>query len=368
MQRRDHREVQHVWVIGLAVILVIGIVGGLKWWAQHKAPPVTVNSAQSRVQSPNRAIDPTRSSMVDGEHDVLDDTRCLAQTEPRAQPPQRIHKWVDQKGIVHFSDQAPEDIATPSELVTLTDTQPVEVRIETRSAEMPPHATSAAIADAVAIGKILRNVLGVHVDGGLTLRIVFVGTDAAFRQAAPGSTSTSGAYLPGSRTIVVRTRRLPDETLTVLRHEITHALIHEWVGRPPKALNEGMAEYFEHFDAQGMGGVVDPNRYARRMTNAAPKQSALPALRALLAADRNRFHGDGEQSNYTGSLALISTLMASPQGRRSLSIALAEQRKQTCVPIDVAAVLQRTWPSGLPSLAKHWQQHQRMRRHAVHAY
>jgi hypothetical protein len=275
---------------------------------------------------------------------------------------------VDQKGVVHFSDQAPDDRATPSELVTLADTQPVEVRIETRSAEMPPHATSAAIADAVAIGKILRNALGVRVSGGLKLRVVFVGTDAAFRQATPGSTSTSGAYLPGTRTIVVRTRRSPDETLAVLRHEITHALIHEWVGHPPKALNEGMAEYFERFDAQGMGGVVDPNRYARQMASAAPKQSALSALKALLAADHDRFHGDGEQSNYTRSMALISTLMASPQGRRSLSIALAEQRKQTCIPIDFAAVLNRTWPSGLSSLAAHWQQHQRTRRHEVHAY
>jgi hypothetical protein len=368
MNRRDHREVQDGWVIGLAAILVIGIVGGLKWWAQHKASPAAVNPAPPRVQSPNQASDPTGSSMVDGDHDVLDDTRCLAQTAPRTQPPQRIHKWVDQNGVVHFSDQAPDDRAMSSKLVTLTDTQPIEVRIETRSAEMPPHATSAAIADAVAIGKILRNALAVRVDGGLRLRVVFVGTDAAFRQAAPGSTSTSGAYLPGMRTIVVRTRRSPDETLAVLRHEITHALIHEWVGRTPKALNEGMAEYFEHFDAQGMGGIVDPNRYARRMANAAPKQPALHALRTLLAADHSRFHGDGEQSNYTRSMALISTLMASPQGRRSLSIALAEQRKQTCTPIDLAAVLHRTWPSGLSSLATHWQQHQRMRGHEVHAY
>lgn len=366
--RRDDREVQHRWVIGLAVILVVGIVGGLKWWAQQQAKPGIANPAPTRVQLPSRAMNPATSSVLDGEHDVLDNTRCLAQTAPQVQPPQRIHKWMDQKGVVHFSDEAPDDDATPSELVALTDTQPVEVRVETRVTEMPPHATSAAIADAVAIGKVLRNILGVRVDGGLKLRVVFVGTDAEFRRAAPGSTSTSGAYLPGTRTIVVRTRRLPDETLAVLRHEITHALIHEWVGRPPKALNEGMAEYFEQFDAQGMGGVVDPNRYARRMSAVTPKQSALSSLRTLLTADRERFHGDGEQSNYTRAMALISTLMASPQGRRSLSIALAEQRKQTCVPIDFAAALDRTWPSGLSSLAAHWQQHQRTRVHAVHAF
>jgi hypothetical protein len=368
MRRRDDREVQNAWVIALAMILVVGVVGGLNWWAQHKTIPATVSSTPGRVQQANQKTDRIGSPMVDGEHDVLDDTRCLARTATQVQPPQQIHKWVDQRGVVHFSDQAPEDRAMPSELVTLTDSQPVDVHIETRSAEMPPHATSAAIADAVAIGKILRNALGVRVDGGLKLRVVFVGTDAAFRQAAPGSTSTSGAYLPGTRTIVVRTRPLPNETLAVLRHEITHALIHEWVGRPPKALNEGMAEYFEQFVAQGMGGVVDPNRYARQMANAAPNQSALSALKALLAADRGRFHGDGEQANYTRSMALISTLMASPQGRRSLSIALAEQRKQTCVPIDFAAVLNRAWPSGLSSLAAHWQQHQQMRGHAVQAY
>lgn len=340
----------------------------MKWWAHLPAAPVAVKTAPSPTPSPSRISDPPASSEFNGEHDIADDTRCLAGTSTQVQPPQRIHKWVDAQGVVHFSDQAPDDEAMPSELIALADTQPVEVSVDSQAAALPPHATSSAITDAVAIGKVLRNVLGVRVDGGLKLRIVFAGTDAAFRKAAPGSTSTSGAYLPNTRTIVVRTRLSSDDTLAVLRHEVTHALIHEWIGRPPKALNEGMAEYFEHFDPQGMGGVVDPNRYARQMRAAAPNGSALSTLRSLLSADRERFHGDGEQSNYTRSMALISTLMASPQGRRALSLALAEQRKQTCVPIDFAAVLNQAWPSGLSSLAVNWQQHQRQKVHAVHAY
>jgi len=368
MRKREDKEVPHSWIFGLAAILLVAILGALKWWTHLPAAPVAVEIAPSPTPSPSRVSDPPISSEFKGEHDIADDTRCLADTSTQVQSPQRIHKWVDAQGVVHFSDQAPNDEALPSELVTLADTQPVEVSVDSQAAALPPHATSSAITDAVAIGKVLRNILGVRVDGGLKLRIVFVGTDAAFRKAAPGSTSTSGAYLPKTRTIVVRTRHSSDETLAVLRHEVTHALIHEWIGRPPKALNEGMAEYFEHFNPQGMGGVVDPNRYARRMRAAAPKGSALSSLRSLLGADQEQFHGHGELLNYTRSMALISTLMASPQGRRALSLALAEQRKQTCLPIDFAALLNKAWPAGLPSLAAHWQQHQKQNVHAVHAY
>jgi hypothetical protein len=104
------------------------------------------------------------------------------------------------------------------------------------------------------------------------------------------------------------------------------------------------------------------------MRAAAPKGSALSSLRSLLGADQEQFHGHGELLNYTRSMALISTLMASPQGRRALSLALAEQRKQTGLPIDFAALLNKAWPAGLPSLAAHWQQHQKQNVHAVHAY
>lgn len=340
------------------------------WRAKQSSParpPVSSRPALVSIAPAKQSVHGATIEEPMESHDLVEDTRCLAGTAPPSSKPRHVHRWKDDQGVVHFSDRAPTTKGQ-SEIVALMDVPAIEVDVETRDADLPPHAKSAAIADAVAIGKILRSVLGVKVEDGLHLKVIFAGSDAAFRRAAPGVSTNSGAYISAQRRIVVRTRQRPSDTLAVMKHEITHALLHEWVGRPPKALNEGLAEYFERLQVQGMGGVVNPVHYQRQMRRNAPTAQIELAMRRLLSATSTEFQGDDRDTYYTHALALASTLMASPQGRHALSRLLHEQRQQTCDPIDLSARLNALWPGGLSGLARHWASHQQTQALAVHAY
>ena len=303
-------------------------------------------------------------------HIRFDHRACLARTSARVPEAKAVHRWVDAKGVVHYSDQPPQGLDHQAYTqVAARDVQPVLVEISSLDAVLPVQVRDHATTDAVAIGRVFKDVLGIDTQGGLALRIVFAGTDTTFRKVAgKDPVSASGIYNPAQRMIVVRTQRSHQTTLAILRHEITHALIHEWIGNLPTALNEGLAEYFEHFAASGMGGHVDPNEYARRMQRNRAASSNRNTLIRLLQMPHENFHADQRSAHYTRSLALISTMMGEPSRRSALSAVLRAQRNTPCTPVDAVNVLDRAWPGGLADLALAWNRHQTNPPLSSHAY
>lgn len=295
-----------------------------------------------------------------GRHVPFDVQSCLARTGRNLAPVSAVHRWIDARGIVHYSDRAPVGNDHREHRVeTARDVQAVDVTLEVVDATLPPHARSRAIADAVAIGRVFDDVLGLDVRGGLALNVVLAGTDDAFRRYAPNSISQTGVYMPPRRLIVVRAQPKPEQTLAILRHEIVHALVHEWIGYLPTALNEGLADYFEAFTPQGMGGRVDPSVYVSQMQRTGESQHPRAELDELLALPHADFHGYRRGENYRRSLALVSTLMAIPSRRAALAAVLQAQRRQPCSPVDAAHWLEPNWPGGLDDLAAAWNSHQR---------
>lgn len=303
-------------------------------------------------------------------HVSFDQRACLARTGTRVTDRHTVHRWVDAQGITHYSDTLPQgDELRDYRQIVARETQPVLVEIEAANAVLPGHVRDHATRDAKAIARVFDDVLGIDTRGGLALRIVFAGTDAAFRQhAGRDPVSTTGVYRSANRTIVVRTQPRTEATLSILRHEITHALIHEWLGHLPTALNEGLAEYFQQFTASGMGGHVDPNDYARRMRADRAASNTRQYLTTLLGMPHENFHGSQRDAHYTRSLALVSVLMAEPSHRSALAAVLRAQRSNPCTPVDAASVLEKHWPGGLNALAEAWSKHQLGQSLRVHSY
>lgn len=337
--------------------------------ALQPAPPVAIGAPDDLPDAAPRSCAPLRESHGAG-HLPFDTQACLANSARGATTSDTVHRWVDAAGITHYSDRPPAAQGVTAHTARAVQReQAVSVRIETVDAVLPPYITSRAIADAVGIGKVFDDVLGLRTDGGLALRVVLAGSDAAFRRHAPrGSVSSTGVYITRQRRIVVRTQRDDEDTLAILRHEIVHALVHEWVGNLPTALNEGLATYFEHFEGRGMGGAIDPARYRREMAHDRATGAARPALVALLGMPNPTFHSRDRSGNYTRSLALVSTIMGLPERRGAMAALLQAQRANACVPVDATAVLARHWHGGLDGLAQAWVAHQRGAVAGVHAY
>lgn len=302
---------------------------------------------------------------------IDDPARCLARSAgDRAPTTRTVHRWVDDAGVVHYSDRAP-DTAHWSTVDGLAAAPAVIV--EARAAghtSLPPDFRARAIADAHAIAKILHAQLGVAADAPLKLDLVFAADAAQFAAATglPETATRAGIYRPRDRAIFVRVQRSQALTLRVLRHEIVHALVHEHVGFLPSALNEGLAEYFEWLRAGGLGGTVATAEYAAHLASFRIAGSEERALRTLLDADVGRFYGSGEAARYAGGLALVSTLMSTGAGQRALSRVLAAQRAQACDPVDAAALLHDAYPGGLAALARDWAASLRSPSRVTHSY
>ncbi len=363
--------------VGAAGLLVLGgmlhlhfTYDGRRPWAPQE-PPAPAPQPQPQPSLPEPAAEPAETTTIPRiAHIRFDRQACLARTGARVPEAKAVHRWVDATGVVHYSDLPPEGRDHQGHtLIAARDVQPVLVEISSLDTVLPVQVRDHATTDAVAIGRVFKDVLGIDTQGGLALRIVFAGTDTAFGKAAGKKPiSASGIYKPAERMILVRTQRSDQATLAVLRHEITHALIHEWIGNLPTTLNEGLAEYFEHFAASGMGGRVDPNDYARRIRRDHASNNGRSALIRLLQLPYESFHANRRSTHYTHSLALVSTMMAEPSRRSALATVLRAQRSNPCAPVDAASVLDRAWPGGLADLAVAWNKHQLNPQLSLHAY
>ncbi len=290
-------------------------------------------------------------------HAVIDSQACLAGTASAAQPAKKaIHRWIDDKGVIHFSDLAPTGPAQGYKKIDVQGLPAIVVHARGYDVNLPDDLVQNAISAAQAIERILRGTLGVEGDPGLVLDVEFIAAADAWvkRAGNPAMANSAGTYSPLSRTIHIR---LQDDELSnflILRHEITHALIHERVGRLPTAINEGIAGYFEHLTVSGMGAQITIAESSRSLDAARIAGNGQAELVDLLAHEGADFYAEGQQQRYLRAYALIAMLMDNGPGRAALTAVLASQRGQPCQPVKAEAILDSRYPGGLAALARDW--------------
>lgn len=289
---------------------------------------------------------------------------CLARRAAPKASLLDVHRWTDAGGITHYSDQAPPRNARDVRTIAVAAALQVAVQASGYDVNLPDQLQQRAVADALAVERVMHDALGVEMPAGLDLRIVFVQSPQAYAALikAPELAGSAGAYSTATKTIHVRMQRDDDANFFVLRHEIVHAIVHEAIGDLPVALNEGLAEYFGRYRAAGMGGQVDIGREGDAMIAAAPpRDGAADALVDLLAPEGEGFYVAGEnaaagtrETRYRRAFALVALLMGSREGRATLSALLAEQARTPCAAVAAERSLDAGYPGGLAALANAW--------------
>ncbi len=290
-------------------------------------------------------------------HAAIDVHACLAGTAAAAKPAKTaIHRWVDDKGITHFSDQAPSGPAQGYRRIDALDLPPIVVHARGYDVNLPDDVVQNAISSAQAIERILRGTLGLEGDPGLLLDVEFIAAADAWarRIDSPAMVNSAGTYSPKDRTIHIRLQDDEPTNFLILRHEITHALMHERVGRLPTAINEGIAGYFEHLAVSGMGAQVTIADSPRSLRAARIEGDGHAELADLLAFEGADFYAGDQQRHYLRAYALVAMLMDTVPGRAALSAVLAAQRTQPCLPVKAELVLDARYPGGLAALARDW--------------
>lgn len=285
---------------------------------------------------------------------------CLAHTANGASPAVAVHRWVDAAGITHYSDRAPPAATKGHRVIEVAGSPPVAVQATGYDVNLPDQLQQRAVADALGVQRVMRDALGIEPPRGMLLRIVFVGSADTYAGLVgePLLANSAGAYSTAQRTIHVRLQAQEEASFAVLRHEITHALVHESIGNLPTPLNEGLAEYFGRYRVAGLGGQVDVGAGRQAIIAAAPTGNGADELVDLLSSEGAAFYAaDGtthREQRYLRAYALTALLMRDAQGRKALGAVLAEQRADPCRPIAAESILDREFPGGLSSLAQSW--------------
>jgi hypothetical protein len=305
----------------------------------------------------------------------LQPAACLAPTEAGAARSVAVHRWIDAAGITHYSDQPPPPAARDHRLIEVQGLAQIAVQASGYDVNLPDQLQQRAVADALGVQRVLRDALGVSAAAGLTLRVVFVRAAEAYARLIndPTLVSSAGAYSTAQQTIYVRMQAQDEASFAVLRHEITHALVHESIGNLPTSINEGLAEYFGRYRVGGMGGQIDIGADRNAMIGAAPSGDGSDALIDLLARDGANFYAmTGKESNreqrYLRAYSLVALLMRDASGRAALAAVLAAQHADPCRPVGAENVLDAKYPGGLSGLASAWAAFMRAPPAAVQAY
>jgi hypothetical protein len=319
--------------------------------AASLTPPTPTPPATPAPSSLEPATIPTESRAPDTS------AACLAKTSnPDRKPAPAIHRWVDANGLTHYSDQAPVANVSGHRILEAQGLPPIAVRASGHDVNLPSELQQRAVVDALSVQQVFRDALGIAGPLDLSLNIVFVRDPAAYtRLVGPGVLAASaGAYVPPQRTIYVRMQADGETEFAVVRHEITHALVHELIGNLPVPLNEGLAEYFRRYRAAGLGGQIDIAADKAALALAAPAGDGSDALVELLALAGPDFYAADRERRYLRAYALVATLMRDPEGTAALHEVLVRQRADPCVPVAVEAALEERYPGGLQALAADW--------------
>lgn len=288
---------------------------------------------------------------------------CRAQTAgDTATTALSVHRWVDAGGITHYSDQPPAGSVRGHRVIEVTGAPSLSVNATGLDVNLPDQLQQRAVADALGVQRALHETLGVAAPAGLVLQIVFVESAETYARQLddPQLASSAGAYSPARRTIYVHTQASDEASFMVLRHEITHALVHESIGSLPTPINEGLAEYFGRYRIGGLGGQVDVGAGRSAIMAAAPVGDGTEALVDLLAREDSLFYADGQagsstrEQRYQQAYALVALLMRDAAGRAALAAVLAAQAEDPCRPVRAEAILERSFKGGLRVLALDW--------------
>jgi uncharacterized protein DUF4124 len=321
-------------------------------------PAATVAAAIPAAKAPEPAPPLPTSAIAAEPPRIEPSAACLAKTSGNAPGPQSatIHRWIDASGVTHYSDQAPGANVTDHRVLEVAGLPPVKVEASGYDVNLPADVERRAVVDALAVQRVFHDVLGIDASGDTTIRIVFVGDAAAYQKLIGDSApaGSAGAYVPDQQTIYVRMQPDDEIAFSVLRHEITHALIHEEVGNLTISINEGLAEYFRRYRAAGMGGEIDLGADRRALAAAAPKGDGGDALVELLAFTGPDFYAADRERRYLEAYGLVAVLMRGGEATAALRELLVRQRAEPCVPVPAETVLDARYPGGLAALARDW--------------
>lgn len=302
-----------------------------------------------------------------------------------------IYKWVDENGTTHYSETAPEDAQSGAaesgvreisnevdgrgNFTEFTDTRPIEY-FQPERKEKPARVDVRIETFAFELSKAQRQRIDHKVRGLYQAYVRWFGWPAQPRQPitikifgeydlfeqyqidSRGRLITNRShYSQSHREILMLGSNFADQTLGVLMHEVSHAVLDMQVPRSSKWFNEGLASMFEGLEWRNnnlqlgtAGGRSVTMKHKMR------EGSLLPAAHYLDIRDSAWGSESGRVENmyYMIAWSLMRFLVSTDHGREALAVSLRRQRYFSDQPGELAGMLDEVYPGGVQRLDIDW--------------
>jgi hypothetical protein len=268
-----------------------------------------------------------------------------------------VYKWKDAAGNTHYSDTKPPDGAAAEEvserLENATSTystgkRATKSRVHTEVEPLRPSVVVMKIhqvdyqlarADEKKIRQEIELIYRRYVDwldwDPRPLKPVSVrlfGSGASFDAYAKNFNregSRRSFYSSWGKEAVVYGSRWTEETLGILRHEVSHAIVDMELNGPPFWINEGLAEVFESSSAARGRLNVTANREWSGTLKLKVREGSLEPWGRYVDIDNDQWRRAGartERSYYMIAWSMMSYLLSSQGGRRCLRDVMEQGR------------------------------------------
>ncbi|RTR33454.1 DUF4124 domain-containing protein [Shewanella atlantica] len=275
----------------------------------------------------------------------------MAKTVKQDKPKQQIYSWTDDKGQVHFTDDARQGDQHNLSLTSYQDPEySFDLAVKSTGGRLPlafKDKITAAIKKVSEIYEVYLPTSGtVPVSVNLTLATTKGSYQKLQSQYAPGLGPSQGFYQAQYNMAAVW-HRSDKQAYQTSVHETVHVINARLFGPTPRWFNEGLTEYFEGIRMSGYAAKIPPREWKRAFSGKSV------SLDTLFSAKQETWAGSQQTMLYSQSHSLVHFLMSTPKGKISMKALLAHLVETRCAPSDYASIL-NNYPGGLKRLQADW--------------
>lgn len=271
-----------------------------------------------------------------------------------------IYRWTDKNGQVHFSDSKPKQ-QTSREVTQryALDRQYFRMNLSSPERGLPTLLGEQLQRDVNAIYSYLSDRMERQHLRQVDLNLKVFNTANGFEQYrqihAPSLKSVAGFYTSINNEAVVMQQPTDQQTRAIARHEATHVINAGLFGQSPIWFNEGIAEYFEHYDyAQLKSGTNHVNQYHLNLLATQLNRGQLISLQDYLQLTTTEWRANDPRTMYAMAWSIIYLLQDHHEGELFTRQLLTQMADNPCTRLDIIRFWEEHYPGGLTKFESRW--------------
>ncbi|PCJ33528.1 MAG: hypothetical protein COA99_15695 [Moraxellaceae bacterium] len=270
----------------------------------------------------------------------------------------KVFKWVDSKGKVHFGDKpknkAAEDLSSQYQM----EKQYFRMQITPVGGNLQAFLRDRLSADLKQMYFLLSRWLPDQYVKQVDLNVKVFTDQEQFdlyrEKHVPGLDTNSGFYKRSLNEAVVKAQTNVLSTRSIARHEATHVINAGLYGRTPTWFNEGLSEYFERLTIEGQSKKVQPSERHLTLLQEKYFNESLMTPEVYFSINGREWREHDQAEMYAMAWSLVHFMMQESREREMMKLYMTHMAKNYCQPMNTIKFIEHNYAGGMADFSKRW--------------